>query len=100
MVEVTGSLRVKIDGAAGRLVASGGELRWEVSRVGDLLRPGGWRTLRTAARLLDRLGLTMRVVHRDRVLLSLGSGVDSRMIRAVLGMEKVSPGRGGRAPKE
>lgn len=100
MVEVTGSLRVRIDGTSGRLVASGGELRWEVSRASDLLRPGGWRTLRLVARLLDRLGLTLRVVHRDRVLLTLGRGLGSRVVRGVLGLDRSPPGRPGPATPE
>lgn len=95
MVEVTGSLRVRIDGVTGRLVASGGELRWEVGRATDLLRPGGWRTLRMVARLLDRSGLTLRVVHRERVLLTLGRGLGSRVVRGALGLDRSPSGRRG-----
>jgi len=89
LILVDGVLDLSIDGSAARLVADGQQLRLEVSRPVRLLRSLQWRSVLRLAALLDRLGLTLRVVGRRRTILLLGRGVRSRTGRLLLRSQHV-----------
>lgn len=78
MVELSGVLVVTVEGVPVRVEAAGRELRVAADRPVALMRRGGFRTLRSIEPLLERLGLTIRVVHRGRVVASGGSGAKGR----------------------
>jgi len=84
MIEVDGVLELSIDDIPARLIAEGRELRLEVRRPFRLLRTVSLRNVIRLAELLNRLGLTLRVVGRRRTVLLLGRGIRSRTGRVLL----------------
>ena len=74
MVELSGVLNVTVEGVPIRVEAEGRELRVVADRPFALMRRGGLRALRSVEPLLKRLELTVRVVHRGRIVASGGFG--------------------------
>jgi hypothetical protein len=84
MIHMDGVLELSIDDIPARLVAEGSELRLEVRRPFRLLRTVSLRSVLRLAVVLNRLGLTLRVVARRRTVLLLGRGIRSRTGRLLL----------------
>jgi hypothetical protein len=75
VLDLSGVVVITIEGVPVRVDAAGSELRVTIDRPVALLRRGGLRALRAAVPMLERLGLTVRVVRRGRVVASMGYGV-------------------------
>lgn len=87
-------LVVEVEGATIRLQGSGRRLRAESSAFRPLLGSGLSRAgLRRLAELLDRHGFTLDVVDASGTLLSLGSGVDSRLGSLLFASPRIDPRR-------
>lgn len=78
MVHLSGVVMVTVEGVAVQVEGAGQELRIAANRPLALLRRGGWRALRSVAPLLERLGLTVRFIHRGRVVASRAPGDGGR----------------------
>lgn len=78
MLALSGVLMVTVEGVPVRVEAAGQELRLIADRPVALLRRGGLQALRGLEPLLERLGLTVRLVHRGRVVASGGAGTRGR----------------------
>ena len=102
MVSLEGTLEFSVDGAGAHLEARGHTLRLEVDRPRAFLRAlglpraGSLERLRDLARRFSDRGLTLRVVSRNRALLTLGrGGAPAGMASRLLGLPYVAFGRGG-----
>jgi hypothetical protein len=84
VIGIDGVLDISVDGVPARLVAEGRTLRLEARQPFRLLRRVSFRTVVRAAGVLDRMGLTLRVVGPRGTLLYLGRGVGSRAGRLLL----------------
>lgn len=85
MFDVSGSLRLTIDGQDVDVTADGSTLRAEVGRPRRLLRSFGLRfgsasLLRRLTVALDRYEMTLVVTQRGATIARLGSGVRSGFV--------------------
>ena len=101
MLSLKGALDVSLDGNGVHVEARGDTLRLDVDHPRAFFRAMGVSRADSLARLRDLArwffdrGLTLRVVSRNRPLLTLGRGARTGVAARLLGVPHLALGRGG-----